>query len=275
VPQSADRTVAAGSGGILAPMSADEVAAARAALVALPIDGTSVVPAADRLPHVTPPPVPLAGLSSPTWLASEPEANQVVTAPLEPDQPRPLAKVIDVTPWGATAATTTPSPWDRWPQWEPSAASESGAQQAAFDAGVGLRTAIAQQASYNPPGVSSANGPDDISDRSLRTHIVIDGDSLAKLADRYLDDPALGNEIYEMNRNVLANPELLPIGVELRIPERGAATDLRAELEPRNASALPASNAQATFEPVDRWLEQGADVPRAQLLQPVPLGRVD
>jgi nucleoid-associated protein YgaU len=57
-----------------------------------------------------------------------------------------------------------------------------------------------------------------------RSHIVVDGDSLAKLAGRYLDDPHRGAEIYEFNRHLLTNPELLPIGVELAIPPRSAVT---------------------------------------------------
>ena len=50
-----------------------------------------------------------------------------------------------------------------------------------------------------------------------RTHVIVDGDSLAKLAGRYLDDPHRSGEIYELNRGVLTDPELLPIGTELVI----------------------------------------------------------
>ena len=49
--------------------------------------------------------------------------------------------------------------------------------------------------------------------------MLVDGDSLAKLAERYLDDPELDDEIYRLNRDVLTSPDLLPIGVELRIPD--------------------------------------------------------
>ncbi len=49
-------------------------------------------------------------------------------------------------------------------------------------------------------------------------HVVSDGDSLAKLAARYLQDESRSDEIYQINRNVLGSPDLLPIGVELRIP---------------------------------------------------------
>ncbi len=50
------------------------------------------------------------------------------------------------------------------------------------------------------------------------THRVIDGDSLALLAERYLGSSSRAMEIYEANRNVLTHPEILPIGAELKIP---------------------------------------------------------
>jgi hypothetical protein len=53
-----------------------------------------------------------------------------------------------------------------------------------------------------------------------RTHIVADGDSLEKLASLYLNDPQRGKEIYELNRGILSDPNLLPIGAELKIPDR-------------------------------------------------------
>jgi hypothetical protein len=56
-----------------------------------------------------------------------------------------------------------------------------------------------------------------------RSHIVVDGDSLARLAGRYLDDPRRAAEIYAHNRHLLSDPELLPIGIELIIPPRAAA----------------------------------------------------
>ena len=57
-----------------------------------------------------------------------------------------------------------------------------------------------------------------------RSHIIVDGDSLAKLANRYLGDPQRSGEIFAMNRAVLSSPELLPIGVELKIPEKTKAS---------------------------------------------------
>jgi nucleoid-associated protein YgaU len=57
-------------------------------------------------------------------------------------------------------------------------------------------------------------------DEATRSHKIVDGDTLAALAERYLGSVDRAKEIYEANRNVLANPELLPIGAELKIPLR-------------------------------------------------------
>ena len=53
-------------------------------------------------------------------------------------------------------------------------------------------------------------------------HVVRNGDTLEGLAERYLDDPGRGLEIFDLNRDQLSNPYLLPIGVELRIPQPGS-----------------------------------------------------
>jgi nucleoid-associated protein YgaU len=57
-------------------------------------------------------------------------------------------------------------------------------------------------------------------DVTPRLHTIVDGDTLATLAERYLGDPGRGQELYEANRNVLSDPDLLPIGAELKIPAK-------------------------------------------------------
>jgi hypothetical protein len=49
-------------------------------------------------------------------------------------------------------------------------------------------------------------------------HVVHEGDSLERLAERYLTDSARSLELFDLNRDVLDNPHLLPIGAELKIP---------------------------------------------------------
>jgi nucleoid-associated protein YgaU len=107
---------------------------------------------------------------------------------------------------------------------------------------------------------------------SPRTHIIIDGDSLPKLAGRYLDDPRREREIYELNRHVLSDPELLPIGAELVIPRRSQVRDSDNYLP---QSALPGSlavhaAARGGLVPV-RPVPSGSEaMPRAQLARPLP-----
>jgi len=51
-----------------------------------------------------------------------------------------------------------------------------------------------------------------------KRHRIVDGDTLAALAHRYLGVEHRQMELFEYNRDILTNPELLPIGQELRIP---------------------------------------------------------
>lgn len=51
-------------------------------------------------------------------------------------------------------------------------------------------------------------------------HVVVDGDTLSTLASRYLGRAEAYLEIFELNRDVLASPDLLPIGAVLKIPPR-------------------------------------------------------
>jgi nucleoid-associated protein YgaU len=53
---------------------------------------------------------------------------------------------------------------------------------------------------------------------TVRTHRIVDGDSLEGLAERYLGSAARAGELFAANRDVLADPKLLPIGAELKIP---------------------------------------------------------
>lgn len=70
----------------------------------------------------------------------------------------------------------------------------------------------------------------------------MDGDTLKLLARRYFGTPDRFMEIYEANRDVLPNPEVLPIGAELKIPP---AQQESPTLIPDNASASPSARAEA------------------------------
>jgi len=85
------------------------------------------------------------------------------------------------------------------------------------------------------------------------THKIEDGDTLSKLALSYLGHADRYLEIYEWNRDVLADPDLLPIGKVLRIPPR----------EPQTPSVAP-----SRIEPP---ASQSPQLPRLDLV-PVPDG---
>jgi nucleoid-associated protein YgaU len=57
-------------------------------------------------------------------------------------------------------------------------------------------------------------------DATATTHRIVDGDTLAALAAHYLGSADRAMKIFEANRDVLRDPRLLPIGVELKLPGR-------------------------------------------------------
>ncbi len=83
----------------------------------------------------------------------------------------------------------------------------------------------------------------------LRRHKIADGDTLSGLAVRYLGSADRYREIYELNRETLANPDLLPIGTELKIPAVGSKVSTPGSINNRpmvpvapRASAAPATS---------------------------------
>lgn len=59
--------------------------------------------------------------------------------------------------------------------------------------------------------------------QKLRPYRLRDGDTLERLAERYLGDRGRAEEIFAGNRHVLARPDLLPVGVEILLPPRQPA----------------------------------------------------
>jgi nucleoid-associated protein YgaU len=51
-----------------------------------------------------------------------------------------------------------------------------------------------------------------------QTHVVVAGDSLSKIAQKYYGDASLYNQIFEANRDVLKDPNKIFPGQKLRIP---------------------------------------------------------
>jgi len=71
------------------------------------------------------------------------------------------------------------------------------------------------------------------------THIVQTGDTLTGLASRYLGSMSRYREIFELNRDRLAGPDDLRVGMTLRIPARNGVS-LASEIVPSVETAPPA-----------------------------------
>lgn len=81
------------------------------------------------------------------------------------------------------------------------------------------------------------------------THRVADGDTLVRLAERYLGSAERWRELYEFNRDVLTAPELLPIGAELRIPTTPFRPAPQEPVAAGQTTARPVSQTLAPAEP--------------------------
>jgi nucleoid-associated protein YgaU len=111
--------------------------------------------------------------------------------------------------------------------------------------------------------------PDEASEP--RTHIVADGDSLERLATLYLADPKRSREIFELNRDLLSAPDLLPIGAELKIPERLVAASWdRRGYQPNPVAVQSArDNGRQNMSPAQPAAGPQGIIPRAQLAPPM------
>jgi nucleoid-associated protein YgaU len=69
--------------------------------------------------------------------------------------------------------------------------------------------------------------------RPARRYRLRDGDTLEKLAQRFLGSADRAEEIYELNRDVLTRPDLLPLGVTIVIPSQARVGDLDSALKER------------------------------------------
>lgn len=85
-------------------------------------------------------------------------------------------------------------------------------------------------------------------------HVVTDGDTLASLAKRYLGEASRAGELFELNRDRLEHPDVLPIGMLLLTPDMPRRSPLSQVPSPAAFPALrPDASDFATvsaYEPV-------------------------
>jgi nucleoid-associated protein YgaU len=69
--------------------------------------------------------------------------------------------------------------------------------------------------------LESDGGPEIIRYRDFKTYRTRGGDSLQTISESFFGTPEYYFDLYLANRNVLANPATVPVGVELKIPRMG------------------------------------------------------
>jgi nucleoid-associated protein YgaU len=127
---------------------------------------------------------------------------------------------------------------------------------------VGSSVAEAPNTQATTPAIRDL-GPDgpEAGETAGVSHTIVDGDTLAKLAQKYLGSANRAGELFAYNRDVLSDPELLPIGGELRIPN-----------DPTSRSA-PTTIGQTVGRQVSQTVNAPAAIPTgdsASQLVPVP-----
>ncbi len=152
--------------------------------------------------------VPIPMQSGPLVLHQQPDLRSITVteSPAAVGQPRPGVPGAPATPPEPRPSPTIVTPAEQAaPPPEMPKINPAGGQAVSTRWGSSLREMLPETASAPP------------------VHKIIDGDSLALLAERYLGSASRAMEIYEANRNVLTRPEILPIGAELKIPRADQA----------------------------------------------------
>jgi LysM domain len=213
--------------------------------------------------------------SAPIGQSDSPRARLRNEAPrpvgVDPQSPAAIRRVpsdnVEIAdPYKVSDAKSAPPTWTA-PQLLNAGYSETGpSPTAALPASYAAPVNISPENQFAPPPWSV---PDESAEP--RIHVVVDGDSLERLASRYLSDPRRSREIYELNREVLSAPDLLPIGAELKIPERTATASSDRHGFPPNSASVTQNRevGRENMTPVRPASSPQGIIPRAQLAPPL------
>lgn len=107
-----------------------------------------------------------------------------------------------------------------------------------------------------PPAVPSAQVAS-ASEPAPSTYVIRDGDDLASISSRFYGHPAASAALWQANRDLIPDPDLLPIGTAIRLPPPWAVPGIASSphggvrsieppptgIAPRQVEAMPASAA--------------------------------
>ena len=197
--------------------------------------GTPSVAAETRLAELMPPPL----------LDSNLQASPLrrATFPTQPTAPAPATNYPSTDVGLVANSSSNSTPWGNLPS----------------------ATGPAATTDWGAPALSTFNTS---TTAEPVWHVVHDGDSLAKLAARYLGDAQRAREIYELNRDVIDHPDLLKIGAKLRIPQN-VARQTAIEVYDANGASAGTFAPQSRLVPLPELPSNLQGVPRAHLQPPV------
>ena len=110
---------------------------------------------------------------------------------------------------------------------------------------------------------------------SFVQHIVTDGDTLPSIAQRYLGDAARAQELFELNRDRLQHPDVLPIGMVLKAPKSRAAAQAAAPTISATGVGYPHLERPGDFSTVSATEAYLPPVPTTQRRPLTPIGSTD
>jgi nucleoid-associated protein YgaU len=153
-----------------------------------------------------------------------PSAAPLELALRQPDAPLQLAPRADISP----AASLDPIAMRRAPDSGPALTSLRTPDLMNLAPPPSLPVAFQPSERNSPP---SDWRPDSLARSAKppgkpRQYRLRDGDTLEKIAERFLGTRERAGEIFEANRDVLARPDLLPVGFTIVIPPREQVGDL-------------------------------------------------
>ncbi|MGE0760577.1 MAG: LysM peptidoglycan-binding domain-containing protein [Pirellulaceae bacterium] len=180
--------------------------------------------------HPVPPELPAGGpgVTGSTSSGSEPEVlSHPMALQIVSDEPSLPVAEAKLTP-GTRAENSIPGSGapPRWSRTEepPGIAAEFPAAGDSVPPAAPLTPLVQASPAAPGPGAGHSVRPDeedlDREPAGPRMHRIRDGDTLPRLARRYLGTEQRWPEILALNQDVIPNPELLPIGKWVRLPGR-------------------------------------------------------
>ncbi|MFM8736048.1 MAG: LysM peptidoglycan-binding domain-containing protein [Pirellulales bacterium] len=168
----------------------------------------------------------------PTTTAALPPSAGVPVMPPTPAVPPqatpawPPAEQVATTPVALRADYAPPSPPARLPPVAPALQAEGPAMTATYRSTFDVPPPPLLDAQAAPPLVAAWAAPKAAgrtveapqADLVPATYVVRDGDDLTGISTRFYGHPGGAAAVWEANRDVIPDPNLLPIGAELRLP---------------------------------------------------------